>query len=55
MPKSVKALPIIAWYLSTMARGVVPSFIARMVMAAPCSSLPQTNSTSLPRARRQRT
>ena len=45
MPMPANASCISEWYRSTISRGVTPSFLARKVMAAPCSSLPQTHKT----------
>ena len=44
--KSENAFRIMPSYLSTMSLGLSPSFLARRVMAAPCSSAPQIKATS---------
>ena len=46
MPNSSKLFFIIEWYLSTTSCGVMPSFLARIVMGTPCSSLPPMKITS---------
>ena len=46
IPKSANAFLLMLWYLSTISCGETPSFLARKVMAAPCSSEPQIKATS---------
>ena len=45
---SANAFLLMSWYLSTISCGDTPSFLARKVIAAPCSSDPQIKATSCP-------
>ena len=52
IPKSSKDLLMIPWNWSTTSCGVMPRFFAWRVIGTPCSSEPQTKSTSRPRSLR---